>query len=689
MTKRINRISLSPVTFNEAYAEALMPAARVFTVDELAVLGTFAVASSIKPEGEGGRVFDLTSRPWLRPLYAETRNKPFQRLVLQKAAQMGLTIHMLYRAMWLCADPERRINTALLFPTQHEVYDLMRSRFRPMVLSSSRLMKLLTGVDSMEVVRIGSSNMRFRGTSTGVGVDSFPADALLVDEVRLQDTARLERTFLRVSDSAIIGPDGERGIIQLASTAGFPGADINFYFERSTQRVWHTTCRTVGCTNSKGFVMAEVWPDCVDPVGMRYICPKCGAEVNPAFGGYQRLGPADAEWEGYGFNQTLKGSSHLPELWRAYQRMVIEGVSPSEFYNSYLGLPHRDPNAVIVTGELFDVAATLEPTYRWPEPGAHREGWFTAMGIDQRGVEKHAVIMRLGGGGRVYLAHLEIIEKSGKEAIDYTAWLARTWAVDVVVCDLMPSYDYSAGLGRALPPGRVWLAEYIPRDQPLTWSDQVEREAIRPSSGEAKYEYLVQIDRYKHLLQAFTLLKNHRVILPNDLTAKLQEVTRDGRRVPVPVALELRKHLENIARVGIPKRRRDPQTGEMIDTGQFEYTFRHLAVDPHFAHAYGYAVAGLMRRMGTTTITGAKEPNVSAPDPHDYAAQLPERLRPRSLAAPFKRECAACSHFRANPEGGLGWCDNPRVAQSLGANPPVRTSSGMTNCRYFRAQGGG
>ncbi|RTH00826.1 terminase, partial [Thermus scotoductus] len=152
----------------------------------------------------------------------------------------------------------------------------------------------------------------------------------------------------------------------------------------------------------------------------------------------------------------------------------------------------------------------------------------------------------------MFFAHLEVGERSGEEAAAYLAHLARGWGVDIVIVDAEPSYDLAVSLGRRLPRGMVWLADYVhDRPQPLEWSDQRDREAIRKSSGEAKWEFWVFIDRYKHLLQAQMLFVNRRVALPVDFEAKVQELRRLGQRMPVSLGLEFRSHFENIARITI------------------------------------------------------------------------------------------------------------------------------------------
>lgn len=673
--------------------ETLSPPEPEFTQDELETFARWCMLSGMRPEGAGGGTFTLEGRRYLAQLYDERRDAPIPRIVNRKAAQLGLTIRMLLRGAWLSSDARRRFNVGFMFPTKEDVQDLHVTRFRPMLRSSGRMMRLVEGnIDRMDVVRIGQSNMRFRGMRTGTGVDSFPADALLFDEVRLMSVAMILRAFLRVSESNLIlpGNDGseKHGVLELNSTAGFPDADIDYFFRRSTQHVWHVFCPNGACSNRHGFVLEEAWPACVDTRNMSYICPKCGTPIEDTQRGeYQRTGPHDAEWIGYSFSKILKGNAYLPEMWSAYESMVIDGKNPPEFFNSFLAMPYQDPDAVIVTEAVFNTATALEPTYRWPEPGVHPEGWFTAMGIDQRATEKHLVILRLGPGRRVYLAHLEIVPgTSDQDAITRCVALAQRWGVDIAVVDAMPSYGFASGLGRALPRKQGWLAFYTQgdRDQPLLWSDQRDNEKLKHAHDEGKYEFVVHLDRYKHLLQAFNLFVNHRVVVPADAMEKrLQEIYKDGKKQTVPLAAELRYHLQNIARTKIPRLRR--LAGQEIDTGTYIYVFRNVAVDPHFAHAYGYAVAGLLRRMDNARLERIEhESAVPPPKVGSLHDQLPKSYRPAEHSHSFRRSCDRCRFFQASPKGGLGKCFNKLKAEAFGAEPPLFTSSRATNCKQFR-----
>ncbi|PZA08276.1 phage terminase large subunit family protein [Meiothermus sp. Pnk-1] len=687
----------------QGFLERIAPPTPEFSPEELATLESFARASGIRPEGPGGPPFSLEGREYMQPLYDERREDPYYRLVIMKSAQLGLTIHELYRGAWFTADARRRVNVGFFFPSQNAVYDLSASRFKPMFQNASRMMRLADagGLARVDVVRFGVSVMRFRGMKSGVSMDSVPLDALLFDEVRLMSRAAIERVQKRVLESKHVSPTGLKGIIQLGSTAGFPDSDIHAYFLQSDQHWFMTRCPGPLCENRHGFNLAQAWVDtqgavvnASDPADLHYRCPRCGRRIEHVLeGDWERLGPADAEWRGYQMNRTLKGPRELPQLWRNFQTMVVGGVNPAEFYNSDLGLPHKDPNAVIVTAAVFNEGKQVDPDYHWPlEPERPPRAAARAFGIDQKPGQKHVLIAEWGPNGRIYPVHLEIVEEEGVDergkdrAVERTVAILRQWNVDVGVVDAEPSFDYALGVAQRMPRGAVWLADYLDdRDQPLEWSDQRGSEKISLSKREAKYEYWVKIDRYKHLLQAFTLFRHHRVAVPVDLERKGQELWVDGTRKWVSLGDEWRRHMGNIARTSLPRRRKHPETGEIIDEGKFSYTFRHLSVEPDFAHAWGFCVAALMRDAGSTQMVPTTPPPTHRTG--TLQDQLPEALRPVALAKKVDKTCSSCQFFTPNPNGqGLGRCESPTLRRAMGipVEGVLSTAPTHSNCAHWK-----
>jgi hypothetical protein len=262
------------------------------------------------------------------------------------------------------------------------------------------------------------------------------------------------------------------------------------------------------------------------------------------------------------------------------------------------------------------------------------------------------------------------------------ARLAKQWHVGIVVVDSMPAYDFAADLGRALPRGLVWLAEYVHgRDQPLDWSNQRNRTSLKKTSGEAKFEQHVKIDRYRHLLQTLKLWDQRRMVRPINLPDKEQPVMREGRRIRVQLGFELGKHLENIAQVSLPRKKRDPGSGIEIDTGTYEMTFRHLSIDPHFVHSLGYALAGLMYAAPKTQVFVAS----SKPSTEEgYRAQMMSKLPFFEQTRTKKGTCATCRFYESMEGNTQGYCTNKYQLASPGGQARIRVISSQPQCQFYR-----
>lgn len=650
---------------HESYWDAvraeMLPPKPVFEEDELATLDAFVAAAAIKPEGT--RPFDLSEHKHLIELYAEQRAHPYRRMVVMKAAQMGLTIRLLNRAFWWVADAEQMVNTALLFPSRDAVLELSATRVRPMARSSSRLMELIKDVDRTDVVRVGRSNMRFRGMRSGISMDSFPADVLLFDEVRLMSIAAIDRTMVRVSESSIRDEDGTRGIIELNSTAGFPGMDIHRWYERSSAGVWHTRCPDVSCSLHKGgiplpYEFAENHTRVIAQRrdGRYYLkCPRCGARIRDPQDGYYVHARPNAPWRGYQFSQLLKGEDYLNAM---IMPTYLAGDNVAEFYNSRLGIPYEDREAVPASREV--VLGNIDPArlHEWPlEPLGYTGEW-RAMGMDQRAGEKHITVKTILPDGRHRLDHIEVIEASGTEARDIIVQRIHEWGCKIFVGDGEPSYDLFVSIGREVQrlgiPCEVWLQDYVDGVANIVeWEDKRKDKKIRRSSGELKWESRALVDRYKALdwsLRLFTLRNN---VLPVNLLERMQTRTIGGRKQPLSVGEEWVTHMGNLAKVRLPVLKRDASTGESFEVvGEYRQAWRNLRLDPHFAHANLYADLGLKKVSGTGTLFGA-----GAREPERVLKRevgLPTELAPSVLAKRARRQrervCGNCQFFDAANE---------------------------------------
>lgn len=680
-----------PLDFVLAASKLLNAPPQVFTPEDLVTLRRFVEVAGIRPEGT--RPFDLNEIKYQIPLYEEARADWFPRVVIQKAAQTGLTIRMLNRAMWWCADAEEQVNSALMFPTRDAVQELSVSRFRPMLRSSARMVELVQEADRADLVRIGVSNMRFRGMRSGVSVDSFPADYLGFDEVRLMSIQMIERAFVRISASTKIHPrTGHKGIIDLNSTAGFPDMDINRWFERhSTRGYWATQCPDAGCPSHKSGIIlplefAERFERVIgqDAQGWYYYrCPSCGARISDTevqTGWYHHERPG-AEWTGYQFSQLLKGEEWLNrELMPAFLR----GDNMPEFYNARLGLPYEDRDAVVASRAVVEACMDPSLQYRFPPAPLGFNGEYRVAGVDQGETQQHLVIKTLLPDGRHRLDHLEVIEAADIKAAAMIVRACIQWGVQCLVMDARPALHLLNMVARELPKGVTWMAEYedSPHGDPIRWLDKRDDEAIRKSEGDVKYEYRAKINRTKAMRWSMQLFKFGRNLLPTRASfmelKQLRKLPDHDQRITVQIGEEFVSHLGNIAFIKMNKQQTLP-TGEKVDIpGEYRETFRFLRIDPHFAHANLYADVALARRKGTTQLHDMNP--APTPPKTSVDAALPHALRPSTIAQQQRdavsRTCGGCRFFKA----AEGHCGHPN------AHAVIRVKPETPACEDYRKQ---
>lgn len=634
----------------------MLPPEPVFTEEELSNFGGWVKATGMRPEG--ARDFDLRKYPYQVDLYDESRAAMRSRVVIMKAAQTGLTVKLLNRSMWLTADVRKQVNVGLGFPTRDAVEQLAASRFKPQLYTSARMIELIRDVNRVDLVRLGISNMRFLGLMSGVTADSNPLDAELVDEVRLIPSTTIERFLVRISESTLVDRTpgaafGARGLAEFNSTAGFPNQDIHRYFLDSTQGYWATPCPDRKCRRSRsGIVLPREFAESPARVvaqrddGRYYLrCPTCGAHITDDMqqsGFYVHENPG-ALWLGYHFSQLVKGEDFLnTEIMPAWTR----GINVPEFYNSRLGLPYMDTDAVPAAREV--VERCCDDTLTWPREGQGRDGKFRALGIDQRAPEKHCVIKSLDGNGNEVLEHVQIVEASGDDAAAQIVRMARDWGCTIVVIDGEPSYDLAIMVARALPKGMVWFSDYVDQQKDmLRWEDKRSDKAIRKGSGETKYEYRVLVDRYKGLDWSLGMFARNKIRLP--ARSELYEL-RQPRNIAgvggwASASEEYVAHLGNLARYRAPKMVRLAGGESTHIPGEYVLRWRYLHVDPHFAHANLSASVGLARRAHLDRIGMIEEPD--APPLNPMTAGAPADVRDAMARTVVQRNntCGSCQLF--------------------------------------------
>jgi hypothetical protein len=407
----------------------------------------------------------------------------------------------------------------------------------------------------------------------------------MFDEVRRMSIVDIERAEERLSHSSL------KNIVRF-STPEFPGNDIHHFFLKTDQRHWHSTCQC-----SDGVVLSDVFPECVisDDKDREayYICPKCRVEISDPQDGQYVAHNRSADKRGYTFAQTLSRFITPAAILNA----MLTAVNKREVYNSKLGRPYMDPDAIIVS-EAHLNSECVDPQAHWTydDGGGY-------LGCDQRGGEFHVVVKRVKPTGEHVTVHLEVIQAT--QPFHRLVQIMRQMRIDVAVVDAMPNINDAHEFCKEFP-GWAFCSHYVEAQsgknlQMIRFRDRfTESEDTVFVDPEAKFEYAVLLDRYQILEYTLNRWKKKLNLVPSPL-ALTQDMFHKARFGPIHLCKELYfYHLTRVARekIEVVQHLRGAQP---LDTGRFRMVFKNLGnVDPHFLHADAYAEVAIARIHGTT-----------------------------------------------------------------------------------------
>lgn len=546
-----------------------------------------------------GRVFSFDKHRYLLPIYADTSHE----IVWMKAAQLGATIYMLLRLLWMSrylqdeAIGRKSVKSALYFPTGEGVETLSKDRLAPLIRSNPELYDNLSDdVDTQGLKKIKNvvgdeSSLYMLYVGGRASKDSVPLDVIAFDEVRLIDPIDIDQCLERISHS-----DFKYKIFM--STAGLPSMDISARYDQGKQFVWTVKC---GCTTGDPFVPSESFPDCiVEHKGEVYIrCPKCKFRIrDPQVGQYIARNPT-SDISSYSVSQLISAYITPKEIWDFFKRTT----NIQEFYNAKLGLPYVDEENRPVSEDVFN--ACINPELKW----AHE---FTtskrnrAMGVDHGSGNCYVVISETGKDGRRNIVHLELIEAQNPRYFKTDSntgisgpvspfirlhEMMREFNVEKCVIDAMPNINEAQQFARNFPT-KVFIAWYKDAGQDMVlWTDRVKpKEAIRKGSKEIKLKWQVLIKRYDGMDFALRTWTDQTVFIPP--LGKMEQVARNektGKWELESMGERLRDHLKRLVR------HRESLDKDGENTGRYKLKWMYMGGDPHFAHAMLYSFIALER----------------------------------------------------------------------------------------------
>jgi hypothetical protein len=553
--------------------------------------------------------FRLDDRPALIPIYEAiptTRAEAWQRvLTIQKATQLGLTVWEVLADIYM-AKKWGPLNIGLFLPEQTLASFKSEHRFMPIIRSVPDLHRELVmrndedgktrryGEGNILTRQFGDSLLMFLWTSGKVTTESRPMDVVSLDEVQGMTLAAIDQVRARTGDS-----DVQFGM--LLSTANMPDLDINAWYQRGTQEVWHTRCLACGemsdLSDPAGIFPAQsiVYStgELRGPAGVApadeysWSCPRCRAWLpDPQVGEYVPQNPsAGVRRRSFLLPRTISPRTSARELFDQWNT-ARTGDQKKSFYNRALARPYIDADQLPVTLATCQacVEAGAAMGVKWEVTG--RE---TLMGIDQMGGWNAVIIKKRLPTGHQAVIHVEAVFDD--DPFERCSTLMTQYGVSVCVVEQLPNVNDARRFANRFR-GRVFLAGYANlRDDMMIWGDDMSR-SDRRTSEEDRSRYTVTLQQYKAMQTALYRIRDRACLFPDPMLLE-QDVIENGVRRRMPILRDwVFHHFTKTALVVEQDEKTRKPVAKVMKVG----------IDPHFAFANMLCDVAWARNYGSSTM---------------------------------------------------------------------------------------
>ncbi|MBU1515182.1 MAG: phage terminase large subunit family protein [Alphaproteobacteria bacterium] len=603
-----------------------------------------------------GAPFSLEDRPAMRWVYEQlpstldaARNST---VIVMKCSQVGFTVMEMLYALFLTLKFEP-LKLGFYLPDQALARGKSSIRFLPIARTIPEAYEKLIAPppDALHAHRsegnvmtrtIGSSTVHFLWTSGKATTESYPMDVVSFDEVQEMLVSDMEKVRERLSASRI-------KLTLMGSTANWPDADIDYWYQRGSQHRFHTTCPTCRLQEP----LDDYFPHCIKfdpefpdritgtPGDYRYVC-RDGHWIDDPQAGVWIASDHDAAARkivSIHFHQMLSPTISPREMYEAY----VSGDDRKNFFNRKLGKPYQDPNQVPVTLAHLNACAAEGMARGLSWKASARE---TFMGIDQMGGFNVVIIKERLTDGKQAVVHIEFVY--GEEPFARCDELMDVYGVQVCVVEQLPNFNDALRFANRHR-GRVFLCNSYTElaDGLIAWSDAARQNASeRRTAEDEQTRYTVRVDQYRMMQVALRRLVDTQCLFP-DPQALVQHVREKGIQREVAI-------LKDVAFVHFQK---TALVTERVNDGERKLRRKvvKVGIDPHASFANMLCDVAWARAYGTATFL-LLEP----------ALQLPTEARQNPIVQLIHRRCAegtcgGCSHFELKDgqrgERGIGRCE--------------------------------
>lgn len=364
------------------------------------------------------------------------------RIVIEKAAQMGVTEIAMSRAMHLVDACGRDV--LYLFPRVDDVTDFSAGRFDTMLQMSPELAAAFQDVSNVQLKRAGKTCLYMRGSNSRAGLKSIPVSVLVLDEFD-----EIEHKSVSLVRKRLLGAANTWELD--LSTPRHPGVGIDREYQETDQHRWRVPCPHCGERQTLEFPANIKLPADLERDDLaKWCCSVC----DEAWTEDERLQILDlGEWvpdnpsarvRGYHISQLYSPVATASSLCKAWAEAQRSEEEMEEFQNSHLGLPYQPKGAKITP-------AVVESCRGSHHAGARRSAEGACLGIDVGSRLDYEVWVPGKSGPVVTMA--DTVDWDGLDL------LMREHRIEVAVMDAAPEREKAAEF-RDRWSGQVWLANY-------------------------------------------------------------------------------------------------------------------------------------------------------------------------------------------------------------------------------------
>lgn len=377
------------------------------------------------------------------------------KIVVEKAAQLGLSEIMLTKIFWWADYRKGRANVIYTFPTFNDMCTYAAARITPIITDAMPItqsdygfkpeylledeenrttyIETLMVSNSTQIKKIRDTFLFLKGTISDRNAISVDSDWNIHDEVNFSDQSTLNKFRSRIGAETSMGWEYD------FSTPTIPGYGVSAIFQKSDQKRWYIKCPHCGKTQHMEFethVVEKKRKSFKEQQEYFYRCsnPKCHREITHETivnGQFIAERPENKDFSGYHIDKMLtKSATDLVKSKDGYRRLA-------DFYNFDLGRSYSE-RTVSLTEEI--VRDCMSSVFKFWSSAKPEDG--VVMGCDQ-GDTLWVIFSRKNPiNGKRQIIYMEEIDE--KECVDHDPFarldeLIQRYNVQCGVIDMNPN----------------------------------------------------------------------------------------------------------------------------------------------------------------------------------------------------------------------------------------------------------